>query len=73
MVGAIKSVTGRTPKLTTGGGTSDARFIKDLCPVIEFGLVNTTIHAVDERVPVAELEKLTQIYERFLERYFAPR
>jgi succinyl-diaminopimelate desuccinylase len=63
---AIMAVTGRKAKLTTGGGTSDARFIKDHCPVIEFGLVNTTIHSVDERVPLADLEALTKIYERFI-------
>jgi len=67
---AITSVTGQTPALTTGGGTSDARFIKDYCPVIEFGLVNKTIHAVDERVPVADLELLTKVYREILERYF---
>jgi succinyl-diaminopimelate desuccinylase len=71
LVAAIETETGRTPALTTGGGTSDARFIKDLCPVIEFGLVNKTIHAVDEHVPVADLEKLTAIYERFIAGYFA--
>ncbi|WBT38675.1 succinyl-diaminopimelate desuccinylase [Hyphomicrobium sp. DMF-1] len=68
---AVKAETGRTPALTTGGGTSDARFIKDLCPVVEFGLVNKTIHAVDEHVPVSDLVTLTAIYERFLARYFA--
>jgi succinyl-diaminopimelate desuccinylase len=68
---AIKSVTGRVPALTTGGGTSDARFIKDICPVVEFGLVNTTIHQVDEHTSVADLEKLTEIYERFIKNYFA--
>jgi succinyl-diaminopimelate desuccinylase len=71
LVAAIKDVTGRTPALTTGGGTSDARFIKDYCPVIEFGLVNETIHKVDERVPVADLEALTKIYQRFISGYFA--
>ena len=68
---AVKSVTGRDPALTTGGGTSDARFIQAYCPVIEFGLVNETIHAIDERVPVADLQALTQVYERFLAGYFA--
>ena len=58
-------------KLTTTGGTSDARFIKDYCPVVELGLVNATIHQVDERVPVADLGVLTQIYARFIERFFA--
>ena len=68
---AIIEVTGVTPALTTGGGTSDARFIKDYCPVIEFGLVNKTIHAVDERVPVADLNVLAKTYREILQRYFA--
>lgn len=68
---AVKSVTGRTPALTTGGGTSDARFIKDHCPVVEFGLVNATIHQVDEHTSVKDLKDLTQIYGRFIESYFA--
>ena len=71
MRNAVKSVTGRQPALTTGGGTSDARFIQAYCPVIEFGLVNETIHAIDERVTVADLEALTRVYEQFLEGYFA--
>jgi succinyl-diaminopimelate desuccinylase len=71
MVDAVAAVTGRTPALTTGGGTSDARFIKDHCPVIEFGLVNTTIHQVDEHVPLADLEQLTRIYEHFIAAYFS--
>lgn len=70
MVAAVREVSGRTPELTTGGGTSDARFIKDTCPVIEFGLVNATIHKVDESVPVADLQELTAIYERFLDKFF---
>ena len=64
-------MTGRKPALSTGGGTSDARFIKNACPVVEFGLVNATIHAVDERVALADLEALSLIYERAFERYFA--
>lgn len=68
---AVKSVTGRTPALTTGGGTSDARFIKDHCPVVEFGLINATIHQVDEHTSVADLEALTEIYGRFISNYFA--
>ena len=68
---AVKSVTGRVPALTTGGGTSDARFIKDHCPVVEFGLVNATIHQVDEHTTVADLEALTDIYGRFIGNYFA--
>jgi len=71
MVAAIRAEAGRTPQLSTSGGTSDARFIKDHCPVIEFGLVNKTIHAVDERVPVADLHQLTAIFRRFLDGYFA--
>lgn len=67
---AIKSVTGRVPALTTGGGTSDARFIKDICPVVEFGLVNSTIHQVDEHTSVADLKLLTDIYGRFISNYF---
>ena len=59
-VSAIEEVTGRKPELSTTGGTSDARFISSYCPVIEFGLVGQTMHQVDERVPVADLEKLTQ-------------
>jgi succinyl-diaminopimelate desuccinylase len=68
---AIADVTGRTPKLSTTGGTSDARFIKDYCPVLEFGLVGQTMHQVDERTPVADLVTLTAIYRRIIERYFA--
>ena len=67
---AIVAETGRTPALTTGGGTSDARFIKDVCPVVEFGLVNKTIHAVDEHVPLDDLTRLTAIYQRFLAGFF---
>lgn len=68
--GAIEAVTGRTPKLSTTGGTSDARFIKDYCPVVEFGLVGQTMHMVNERVAVTDLETLTQIYGAFIERWF---
>ncbi len=67
--GAVHEVTGRIPKLSTSGGTSDARFIKDYCPVVEFGLVNRTIHQVDERVALQDLEMLTQIYERFIQSF----
>ena len=68
---AVAEVTGKSPALSTSGGTSDARFIKDYCPVVEFGLVNTTMHKVDERVPTADLVVLTAIYRNILERYFA--
>ncbi len=71
MQAAVQEVTGKTPKLSTTGGTSDARFIKDHCPVIELGLLNETIHQVDEHVPVSDLETLTRIYDRFLALYFA--
>jgi succinyl-diaminopimelate desuccinylase len=70
-VAAIAEVTGHKPKLSTSGGTSDARFIKDYCPVLEFGLVGQTMHAVDERTPVADLVKLTAVYRRIIEKYFA--
>lgn len=58
------------PALTTGGGTSDARFIKDLCPVLEFGLVGDTMHQVDERVPVDDIRRLSAIYLDMLRRFF---
>ena len=70
-VAAIEQVTGRKPELSTGGGTSDARFIARYCPVIEFGLVGQTMHAIDERTPVSDLEKLTRIYRGVLDRYFS--
>jgi len=68
---AVADTTGRRPALDTGGGTSDARFIKDYCPVVEFGLVNATIHATDEHAALADLENLTAIYRRILEGTFA--
>jgi succinyl-diaminopimelate desuccinylase len=70
-VAAIEEITGRKPELSTSGGTSDARFISNYCPVIEFGLVGQTMHQIDERTPVADLEKLTKIYRGILDRYFA--
>jgi succinyl-diaminopimelate desuccinylase len=69
-VAAIEEVTGRKPELSTTGGTSDARFIASHCPVIEFGLVGQTMHGIDERTPVSDLEKLTKIYRGILARYF---
>jgi succinyl-diaminopimelate desuccinylase len=71
VAGAIAETVGVTPDLSTTGGTSDARFIRAMCPVVEFGLVGATMHAVDERVPVADIEALTRIYQRIIERYFA--
>jgi succinyl-diaminopimelate desuccinylase len=67
---AIKEVTGLTPKLSTTGGTSDARFIKDYCPVIEFGLLSQQMHKTDEHVATADLVALTAIYRHIFERYF---
>ncbi|MBB1090381.1 succinyl-diaminopimelate desuccinylase [Rhodopseudomonas palustris] len=67
---SIADVTGRTPDLNTGGGTSDARFIAKYCPVVEFGLVGQTMHQIDERTPVVDLDQLTAIYRGVLERYF---
>jgi succinyl-diaminopimelate desuccinylase len=69
-VAAIAEVTGKKPKLSTSGGTSDARFIKDYCPVLEFGLVGATMHQVDECAPLADLRTLTAIYRRIIEKYF---
>jgi succinyl-diaminopimelate desuccinylase len=68
---AIEAVTGRRPELSTTGGTSDARFIKDHCPVAEFGMVGRTMHKVDEEVALADIERLVRIYERVLEGFFA--
>jgi succinyl-diaminopimelate desuccinylase len=70
VVEAIEKVTGKTPELSTSGGTSDGRFIKDYCPVIEFGLVGQTMHKVDECVALADLETLTEIYGQVIELYF---
>lgn len=68
LAGAVAAATGRTPKLDTGGGTSDARFIARYCPVAEFGLVGQTMHQVDERVPVDDLRELARIYREVLDR-----
>ena len=68
---AIRRVTGRTPELSTTGGTSDARFIHSYCPVAEFGLVGQTMHQADERVDLADLAALTEIYRTFLDLFFA--
>ena len=67
---AVKKELGVTPKLSTTGGTSDARFIKDMCPVTEFGLVGKTMHAVDEKVETKQINQLKEIYYRILEAYF---
>ncbi|MGI8527674.1 MAG: succinyl-diaminopimelate desuccinylase [Pseudolabrys sp.] len=70
VVSAIAEITKRKPKLSTSGGTSDARFICDYCPVVEFGLVGQTMHQIDERTPVKDLVALTGIYRHILEKYF---
>ena len=68
---AVRAETGQTPELSTSGGTSDARFVKNHCPVVEFGLVGKTMHQVDERVPVKDIVTLKAIYTRILQTYFA--
>ena len=68
---AVEAETGRRPELSTTGGTSDARFVKDHCPVVEFGLVGKTMHQVDERVETAQIHELKAIYKRILSDYFA--
>ena len=67
----MQAETGRVPDYSTSGGTSDARFVKDHCPVVEFGLVGKTMHQVDERVEVAQIHALKAIYARVLRDYFA--
>ena len=71
LVKAVKKITGLTPELSTSGGTSDARFIKNICPVIEFGLINAQAHQVDEHVGVKDLLSLTTIYKEILNTYFS--
>ncbi|KAA6406303.1 succinyl-diaminopimelate desuccinylase [Candidatus Tokpelaia sp.] len=70
---AITALTGQRPALSTSGGTSDARFIKDYCPVAEFGLVGQTMHQINECVTIEDLENLTEIYRHFIRNYFAGR
>lgn len=67
---AVRDVSGTEPELSTTGGTSDARFITKLCPVVEFGLVGTSMHKANEQVPIADIDRLVQIYRHILERYF---
>jgi succinyl-diaminopimelate desuccinylase len=71
LAAAIRTITGRTPEFSTAGGTSDARFIQACCPLAEFGLVGVTMHQADERVDLADLTGLTDIYHSFLDLYFA--
>ena len=73
VVDAVREVTGRAPELSTHGGTSDARFIRNYCPVVEFGGVNATSHKVDEWMALEDLHRLTEIYFLILQRFFASR
>ena len=66
----IKKITGIKPKLSTSGGTSDARFIRNIAPCLEFGLVGKTMHKIDENVSISDLKKLTKIYQDILVSYF---
>ncbi|MEM8581747.1 MAG: M20/M25/M40 family metallo-hydrolase, partial [Pseudomonadota bacterium] len=68
---AVEAETGVVPAMSTSGGTSDARFVKDHCPVVEFGLVGKSMHQVDERVELAQIPQLKSIYKRILREYFA--
>ena len=68
---SIQQELGVKPSLSTTGGTSDARFIKNICPVVEFGLVGKTMHAIDERVEISQIRNLKKVYTRILENYFA--
>lgn len=70
LASSVEAITGQRPTLSTGGGTSDARFIKDYCPVIEFGHINATIHQVDEHVSLADIDQLAEIYKTFIRHYF---
>jgi len=67
---AVRDAAGVEPELSTSGGTSDARFIRALCPVVELGLVGKTMHSVDERAPIAEIRQLQAVYERLIALYF---
>lgn len=68
---AVEAVAGRRPEASTTGGTSDARFIRAMCPVLELGLVGQTMHQIDERAPIAEIQALADVYRRVIETYFA--
>ena len=68
---AINEVTGQTPELSTSGGTSDARFIKDYCPVAEFGMVGRTMHQTNECIEVADIDSLSEIYLKTMDNFFA--
>ena len=68
---AVQEVTGKTPELSTSGGTSDARFIKDYCPVAEFGMVGRTMHQTNECIEVADIDALSEIYLKTMDNFFA--
>ena len=70
VLGAVETVTGQKPALSTSGGTSDARFITTICPVVEFGLVGKTMHQIDEHVHVADIDKLAKVYHEMLVQFF---
>ncbi|MDH5490164.1 MAG: M20/M25/M40 family metallo-hydrolase, partial [Rhodospirillaceae bacterium] len=70
MSAAIQKITNITPELSTSGGTSDARFIKDFCPVAEFGLMNTTAHKVDENAAIEDIQNLSEIYFEMIDGFF---
>jgi succinyl-diaminopimelate desuccinylase len=71
VAGAVAAETGISPELSTSGGTSDARFIRRMCPVVEFGLPGQSMHKVDEQAAVADIEALARIYDRILQAVFA--
>ena len=71
LVSAIKKVTKKNPELSTSGGTSDARFISKICPVIEFGIVGKTMHQIDENVNLIDIENLSNIYYQFIFNFFS--
>lgn len=71
LVKAVQEITGSIPRLSTTGGTSDARFVAKYCPVLEFGLLGRSLHEVNEHVAVEQLELLAQTYQRLLENWFA--
>jgi succinyl-diaminopimelate desuccinylase len=71
VAGAVEAETGKRPALSTTGGTSDARFIKNYCPVVEYGVVGKTMHQIDECVAVGDLEALERITHRILTAYFS--
>ena len=73
LINSIKKVTTKTPKLSTSGGTSDARFISKICPVIEFGIVGKTMHKINENINIRDLEDLSKIYLNFINNVFKPK